>query len=99
MFPNSLWRLTGPTRLCCHQGFYKTKALVAKWFFVLRLICFSNLISAGFAFIYMDDERDAGDAIQALDRTEFGRHGQWLHVEWTKVHNSVNCIFLVSYSV
>ncbi|CAD5190877.1 unnamed protein product [Musa acuminata subsp. malaccensis] len=42
-------------------------------------------MKSGFAFIYMDDERDAGDAIQALDRTEFGRHGQWLHVEWTKL--------------
>ncbi|XP_065011751.1 serine/arginine-rich splicing factor RS40 isoform X2 [Musa acuminata AAA Group] len=42
-------------------------------------------MKSGFAFIYMDDERDAGDAIQALDRTEFGRHGQWLHVEWTKI--------------
>ncbi|CAL9147367.1 unnamed protein product [Musa hybrid cultivar] len=41
-------------------------------------------MKSGFAFIYMDDERDAGDAIQALDRTEFGRHGRWLRIEWTK---------------
>lgn len=33
----------------------------------------------------MEDERDAEDAIRALDRTEFGRHGRRLRVEWTKV--------------
>lgn len=33
----------------------------------------------------MDDERDAEDAIRGLDRTEFGRHGRRLRVEWTKV--------------
>ncbi|XP_074291230.1 serine/arginine-rich splicing factor RS40-like isoform X1 [Silene latifolia] len=38
----------------------------------------------GFAFIYMDDERDAGYAIRALDRTDFGRKGRRLRVEWTK---------------
>ncbi|RWW23472.1 hypothetical protein BHE74_00012224 [Ensete ventricosum] len=43
---------------------------------------------SGFAFIYMDDERDAGSAVRALDRTQFGRHGRWLRVEWTKIHNS-----------
>ncbi|KAG0474466.1 hypothetical protein HPP92_014152 [Vanilla planifolia] len=38
----------------------------------------------GFAFIYMDDERDAEDAIRGLDRREFGRQGRRLRVEWTK---------------
>lgn len=33
----------------------------------------------------MDDERDAEDAIRGLDRSEFGRHGRRLRVEWTKV--------------
>lgn len=33
----------------------------------------------------MEDERDAEDAIRGLDRTEFGRHGRRLRVEWTKV--------------
>lgn len=33
----------------------------------------------------MEDERDASDAIRGLDRTEFGRHGRRLRVEWTKV--------------
>ena len=39
----------------------------------------------GFAFIYMEDERDAEDAIRALDQREFGRKGRRLRVEWTKV--------------
>lgn len=33
----------------------------------------------------MEDERDAEDAIRALDRTEFGQKGRRLRVEWTKV--------------
>ncbi|KAJ6889380.1 serine/arginine-rich splicing factor RS40-like isoform X1 [Populus alba x Populus x berolinensis] len=41
-------------------------------------------MKAGFAFIYMEDERDAEDAIRGLDRVEFGRKGRRLHVEWTK---------------
>ncbi|KAJ8500168.1 hypothetical protein OPV22_010720 [Ensete ventricosum] len=41
-------------------------------------------MKSGFAFVYMDDERDAEDAIRALDRTEFGRQGRRLRVEWTK---------------
>ncbi|KAJ7970010.1 putative Arginine/serine-rich splicing factor [Quillaja saponaria] len=32
----------------------------------------------------MEDERDAEDAIRALDRIEFGRKGRRLRVEWTK---------------
>ncbi|XP_054787351.1 serine/arginine-rich splicing factor RS40-like isoform X2 [Prosopis cineraria] len=32
----------------------------------------------------MEDERDAEDAIRALDRAEFGRKGRRLRVEWTK---------------
>ncbi|GAB2217294.1 hypothetical protein Droror1_Dr00000466 [Drosera rotundifolia] len=38
----------------------------------------------GFAFVYMDDERDAEVAIRKLDRIEFGRKGRRLRVEWTK---------------
>nr|QMX85229.1 serine/arginine-rich protein RS43a [Dimocarpus longan]QMX85230.1 serine/arginine-rich protein RS43b [Dimocarpus longan]QMX85231.1 serine/arginine-rich protein RS43c [Dimocarpus longan] len=41
-------------------------------------------MKSGFAFIYMEDERDADDAIRGLDRTEFGRKGRRLRVEWTK---------------
>ncbi|KAL0763196.1 hypothetical protein Bca101_079347 [Brassica carinata] len=39
---------------------------------------------SGFAFEYIDNERDAEDAIQGLDRIEFGRKGRRLRVEWTK---------------
>ncbi|XP_027907976.1 serine/arginine-rich splicing factor RS41-like isoform X2 [Vigna unguiculata] len=39
---------------------------------------------AGFAFIYMEDERDAEYAIRRLDRTEFGRKARRIRVEWTK---------------
>ncbi|KAL9274093.1 Serine/arginine-rich splicing factor RS40-like protein [Drosera capensis] len=38
----------------------------------------------GFAFVYMDDERDAEVAIRKLDRIEFGRKGRRLRVEWTE---------------
>ncbi|XP_010444302.1 PREDICTED: serine/arginine-rich splicing factor RS41 isoform X2 [Camelina sativa] len=41
-------------------------------------------MKAGFAFVYMEDERDAEDAIRALDRYEYGRTGRRLRVEWTK---------------
>ncbi|KAJ8421164.1 hypothetical protein Cgig2_001166 [Carnegiea gigantea] len=41
-------------------------------------------MKSGFAFVYMEDERDAECAIRALDRTEFGKKGRRLHVEWTK---------------
>ena len=35
--------------------------------------------------MHMDDEKDAEYAIRALDRSEFGRKGRRLRVEWTKV--------------
>lgn len=50
----------------------------------------------GFAFIYMEDERDAEDAIRGLDRIEFGRKGRRLRVEWTKV---ILLSVMVDYSV
>ncbi|KAJ8633647.1 hypothetical protein MRB53_026983 [Persea americana] len=46
-------------------------------------------MKTGFAFVYMDDERDAEDAIRGLDRTEFGRHGRRLRVEWTKQERGI----------
>ncbi|KAG5234516.1 serine/arginine-rich splicing factor RS [Salix suchowensis] len=46
-------------------------------------------MKAGFAFVYMEDERDAEDAIRGLDRVEFGRKGRRLHVEWTKQERGV----------
>ncbi|XP_057497113.1 serine/arginine-rich splicing factor RS41-like isoform X3 [Actinidia eriantha] len=44
---------------------------------------------AGFAFIYMEDERDAEDAIRRLDRIEFGRKGRRIRVEWTKQEHAI----------
>ncbi|KAM7494533.1 hypothetical protein LguiB_029142 [Lonicera macranthoides] len=46
-------------------------------------------IKSGFAFVYMEDERDAEDAIRGLDRVEFGRKGRRLRVEWTKQERNV----------
>ncbi|KAM7499610.1 hypothetical protein LguiA_024024 [Lonicera macranthoides] len=46
-------------------------------------------MKSGFAFVYMEDERDAEDAIRRLDRIEFGRKGRRLRVEWTKQERSV----------
>jgi RNA recognition motif-containing protein len=59
------------------------------------------LFSPGFAFVYMEDERDAEDAIRALDRFEFGRKGRRLRVEWTKVGYLPQDLFLsrLSYEV
>ncbi|XP_022896236.1 serine/arginine-rich splicing factor RS41-like isoform X2 [Olea europaea var. sylvestris] len=41
-------------------------------------------MKSGFAFVYMEDERDEEDAIRRLDRIEFGRKGRRLRVELTK---------------
>lgn len=54
------------------------------------IICTISILAChfdptGFAFIYMEDERDAEDAIRRLDRIEFGRKGRRIRVEWTKV--------------
>ncbi|KAJ8626445.1 hypothetical protein MRB53_019752 [Persea americana] len=46
-------------------------------------------MKSGFAFVYMDDERDAEDAIRGLDRAEFGKHGRRLRVEWTKQERGI----------
>uniref|UniRef100_A0ACD5V8N8 Uncharacterized protein n=1 Tax=Avena sativa TaxID=4498 RepID=A0ACD5V8N8_AVESA len=45
-------------------------------------------MKTGFAFVYMEDERDAEDAIHKLDRYDFGRKGRRLRVEWTKEDRS-----------
>lgn len=63
---------------------------------------------SGFAFVYMEDERDAEDAIRALDRVEFGKKGRRLRVEWTKVMcplllslfwEAISICFLFFYSI
>ncbi|GAQ92008.1 splicing factor [Klebsormidium nitens] len=43
----------------------------------------------GFAFVYMESERDAEDAIHKLDGTEFGYKRRRLSVEWSKGDGSV----------
>ncbi|KAF2311858.1 hypothetical protein GH714_027024 [Hevea brasiliensis] len=46
-------------------------------------------MKSGFAFIYMEEERDAEDAIRGLDRIEFGPKGRRLRVEWTKQERGI----------
>ncbi|CAA0842622.1 Serine/arginine-rich splicing factor RS40 [Striga hermonthica] len=41
-------------------------------------------LKTGFAFIYMEDERGAEDAIRKLDQIQFGRKGRRLRIEWSK---------------
>lgn len=41
--------------------------------------------TAGFAFVYFEDERDAEDAIRGLDNVAFGYDRRRLSVEWAKV--------------
>ncbi|KAI4328947.1 hypothetical protein L6164_021259 [Bauhinia variegata] len=47
-------------------------------------MCISPHISAGFAFVYYEDERDAEEAIRALDNFPFGYNKRRLSVEWAK---------------
>ncbi|KAF6258349.1 RNA recognition motif-containing protein [Scenedesmus sp. NREL 46B-D3] len=61
---------------------------------------------AGFAFVYMEDERDGQDAIRALDRTEFGYKRRLLRVEWAKKMEvtgknqaPTNTLFVVNFDV
>ena len=50
----------------------------------------------GFAFVYFEDERDAEDAINALDNTAFGYDRRRLSVEWARVCRVfVNCLLLL----
>ncbi|CAL4971751.1 unnamed protein product [Urochloa decumbens] len=45
-------------------------------------------LKTGFAFVYMEDEHDAEDAISRLDGIDFGRKGRRIRVEWTKEDRS-----------
>ncbi|KAK9749319.1 hypothetical protein RND81_02G117700 [Saponaria officinalis] len=64
------------TNFLFENSIYRTK--------IIQLY-FLNISSfVGFAFVYMEDERDAEDAVRKLDRVEFGRKGRRLRVEWTK---------------
>lgn len=46
---------------------------------------------AGFAFVYFVDERDADDAIRALDNVPFGHDKRRLSVEWARVCYCLAC--------
>lgn len=44
----------------------------------------SGSVTAGFAFVYFEDERDAEDAIRGLDHLPFGYDRRRLSVEWAR---------------
>ncbi|CAL0315406.1 unnamed protein product [Lupinus luteus] len=48
------------------------------------LMCISLHIYSGFAFVYYEDERDAEEAIRALDNVPFGLDKRRLSVEWAR---------------
>ncbi|RDX96246.1 Serine/arginine-rich splicing factor RS31, partial [Mucuna pruriens] len=51
-------------------------------------------MKSGFAFVYYEDERDAEDAIRALDNFPFGHEKRRLSVEWARVY--LPCIIEVA---
>lgn len=53
------------------------------YFIVIYVSNFSFV--AGFAFVYYEDERDAEEAIRALDNIPFGHDKRRLSVEWARV--------------
>ena len=59
------------------------------WFViaVLKFYCwfFFCFLTAGFAFVYFVDERDAEEAIRAVDNRPFGYDRRRLSVEWARV--------------
>lgn len=67
-------------------------------FSYIKKFLFPSSCLIGFAFVYMDDERDAEDAIRGLDRIEFGRKGRRLRVEWTKVFSELLIIASITRS-
>ncbi|KAL5160796.1 Serine/arginine-rich splicing factor RS31 [Glycine soja] len=56
-------------------------------FLIQRLysfMCISPHLYSGFAFVYYEDERDAEEAIRALDNVPFGHEKRRLSVEWAR---------------
>ncbi|CAL5397705.1 unnamed protein product [Camellia sinensis] len=51
----------------------------------------SGSVTAGFAFVYFEDERDAEDAIRGLDHLPFGYDRRRLSVEWAKGERGRPC--------
>lgn len=62
-------------------------------FFSLSFRLLTLLLLVGYAFVYFEDERDAEDAIHALDNTPFGYDRRKLSVEWARV-----CLALYGYN-
>lgn len=53
--------------------------------FIISYASNMSPVIAGFAFVYYEDERDAEDAIRALDNFPFGYDKRRLSVEWARV--------------
>ena len=53
--------------------------------FVIIYASKTSSVVAGFAFVYYEDERDAEEAIRALDNFPFGYEKRRLSVEWARV--------------
>ena len=65
-------------------------------FFLFFWLCNCVFFITGFAFVYFEDERDAEDAINALDNTAFGYDRRRLSVEWARVCRVfVKCILIL----
>ncbi|GJW49705.1 Dullard phosphatase domain containing protein, eukaryotic [Tanacetum coccineum] len=81
-------------RTCCN--IQKPEVINSSRIYVVRaIVCAPSksaldkivliLLRIGFAFVYFEDERDAEDAINALDNTAFGYDRRKLSVEWATV--------------
>lgn len=51
---------------------------------IYSFMCISPHLYSGFAFVYYEDERDAEEAIRALDNVPFGYDKRRLSVEWAR---------------
>jgi hypothetical protein len=61
--------------------------------------CSQKKHTAGYAFVYFQDERDAEDAIRRLSNAEFGHTSRRLSVEWSRVTCSLCLSLSLSLSV
>nr|CAZ96031.1 arginine/serine-rich splicing factor [Sorghum bicolor] len=87
--PNPNFELSGMRPVFCGNLDYdvrisEVERLFGKYGRVERVDLKTVERSGGFAFVYMEDERDAEDAIHRLDGIDFGRKGRRIRVEWTK---------------
>nr|CAZ96098.1 arginine/serine-rich splicing factor [Saccharum hybrid cultivar R570] len=92
--PNPNFELSGMRPVFCGNLDYdvrisEVERLFGKYGRVERVDLKTVERSGGFAFVYMEDERDAEDAIHRLDGIDFGRKGRRIRVEWTKEDRTV----------